>query len=264
MSRIALTPMLQDEYRHLFASCELRSEYAAALDALASAVWLDRDRYQAVGAPLGIPWFVVAAWHYGESGRDFGVHPHNGDPLTERTRHLPDGRPPTGEPPFRWEESATDALCLRHVHQWSDWSVAGVLFTLESQGGWRYRLRQPPVHSPYLWHGSTHYQHGKYVTDDLWNDTAIPQRYGVAVLLRRLAERDLIAFPGEHDSACWPLIGYLKGESSPWVTALQRFLNTLPGIYVKVDGQAGPQTSAAFHKLVGRRLPGDPQDRDPA
>ena len=150
MSRIVLTEELQAEYGRLFADCTARPERDAEVDALADALLAERGRYHAVGARLGIPWFVTAVLHHADADRDFEVHLHNGDPLTERTQHLPDGRPPEGEPPFAWEDSAADALRLRHFDQWEDWSIPGVLFLLEAHGGWGYRLHHPEVLSPCL------------------------------------------------------------------------------------------------------------------
>jgi lysozyme family protein len=80
---------------------------------------------------------------------NFNRHLHNGDPLTARTVQVPAGRPKTGEPPFTWEESATDALMLEKLDQWEDWSVPGTLYKLEQYNGWGYRLAHPDVKSPY-------------------------------------------------------------------------------------------------------------------
>jgi lysozyme family protein len=263
MSRIALTPESQDGYQRLFATCVIRAERAAEVEERVDAIMADRDRYWTVGRRLSLPWFVVAVLHEADTGRDFTVHLHNGDPLTERTRHLPDGRPVAGEPPFRWEDSAADALSLHHFDRWSDWSIAGALFKLEEHGGWGYRLHHPEVLSPYLWNYSTHYHQGKYVADDTWNETAVAQRCGAAVLLRRLVERALIEFSaGGEPPVHWPLLRYAEADTSPWADALQRFLNNLPGIFVKVDGRAGPRTSDAFRMLTGRYLPGDPRGED--
>jgi len=263
MSRMTLTPELQDDYQRRFAACVIREERAIEVEALVDRVMAARNRYQAVGEPLNIPWFVAAALHQADTGGDFTVHLHNGDPLTDRTQHWPDGRPADGEPPFCWEDSAADALRLHHFDVWTDWSLAGTLFLLEGHGGWGYRLHHPDVPSPYLWNHSTHYTQGKYVTDDTWSETGVAQRCGTAVLLRRLAERGLIDFAGTGELLTWPLLRYAEAEPSPWVEALQRFLNTLPGIYVKVDGRAGSRTSAAFYQFAGVYLPGDPRDSMP-
>ena len=120
-----------------------------------------------------------------------------------------------------------------------EWNIAGILFLLEGRGGWGYRLHHPEVPSPYLWNYSTHYAQGKYVTDDAWSETGVAQRCGAAVLLRRLAERGLVVFDHPEEEPDWPLLRYDESVVSPWVEALQRFMNTLPGIYVKVDGRAG-------------------------
>lgn len=259
MSRIMLTDELRHDYQQMFATCVIHQERAVEVDEITDALMDGRERYQTVGQRLNIPWFVVAVLHECDTGRDFNVHPHNGDPLTQRTRHLPDGRPIEGEPPFRWEDSAVDALRLYHFDLWQDWSIAGILFLLEGRGGWGYRLHHPEVSSPYLWNYSTHYIQGKYVTDDTWSEVSVAQRCGAAVLLRRLAERGLIEFDHLGERPDWPLLRYDESVTSPWVEALQRFMNSLPGIYVKVDGQAGPRTSEAFYKLAGLYLPGDPR-----
>lgn len=260
MTRIVLTEELQTEYKRLFSTCDIRLERSAEVDALVDAVLDDRGHYHSVSGRLKIPWFIVAALHYADTERNFNVHLHNGDPLTDRTRHLPDGRPPEGEPPFTWEESATDALRFRHFTQWDDWSIPGTLFLLESHDSWNYRLHHPETLSPYLWNYSTHYQQGKYVADDTWSETAVASRCGVAVLLRRLAERGVLDFASSGGHASRPPLRYSKQEPSPAVEALQRFLNTLPGIFLKVDGLAGAKTSEAFHKLTGRYLLDDPRD----
>lgn len=251
MSRIVLTDELRHDYQQKFATCIIHEERAAEVEALTNALLADRDRYQTVGKQLNTPWFVVAVLHEVDVGRDFDVHLHNGDPLTERTQHLPNGRPAEGEPPFSWEDSATDALRLYHFDLAQDWSIAGTLFMLEGHGGWGYRLHHPEVPSPYLWNYSTHYTQGKYITDDAWSETGTPQRCGAAVLLRRLAERGSIEFVPEGEPVKWPLLHYDETVVSPWVEALQRFLNTLPGIYVKVDGRAGFRTAEAFRKVMG-------------
>jgi hypothetical protein len=40
---------------------------------------------------------------------------------------------------------------------------------------------------------------------------------------------------------------------------LQKALNLFPGIFLKVDGFAGKDTSGAFHKVTGHYLKGDPR-----
>ncbi|MCP5419918.1 MAG: hypothetical protein H6970_07200 [Gammaproteobacteria bacterium] len=259
MTRMTLTDELQADYRQLFSTCVPRDDRSEEIETLISAMVADRDRYQAVAKELGMPWFVVAALHAVERQRDFSCHLHNGDPLTERTRHMPDGRPKDGDPPFTWEESACDALRLRFLDQWHDWSIPGTLFKLEEYGTWGYRQHHPEVLSPYLWSGSTHYEKGKYITNDTWSDTAVYGHCGAAVLLRRLAEQGHIDFPDANRETI-PTLRYTEeGSPDPWVTELQRSLNRVPGIFIKVDGLAGPRTSEALHRLIGHYLPEDPR-----
>jgi hypothetical protein len=202
-----------------------------------------------------------------ETGLRFDRHLHNGDPLTRRTTHVPAGRPKDGEPPFEWEASAADALKLRRLGPDTDWSLAGMLYEIEGFNGWGYRLHHAHVLSPYLWSFSSHYLSGKYVADGTWSDTAASKQCGAAVILRRMAERGVISFadqpsPDEDDDIL--LVSWSKKKPrDPLIIEgaedLQEWLNTFPGIFVKVDGHPGDRTSDAFHKVTGMYLPEDPR-----
>jgi hypothetical protein len=148
----------------------------------------------------------------------------------------------------------------------TDWSLAGTLYQVERYNGWGYRLYHQHVLSPYLWSFSNHYISGKYVADGTWSDTAVSKQCGAAVLLRRMTETGQIEFydqPVPGDTAR-PLINYSKSKSSdPAIAArvesLQRWLNTFPGIFVKVDGIPGKRTSTAYKRVTGAYLSGDPR-----
>ncbi len=188
---------------------------------------------------------------------------HNGDPLTARTKNVPAGRPVNCNPPFTWEESATDALMYQKIDKWKDWSLPGLLYKLEEYNGWGYRISHPHVLSPYLWSYSNHYTKGKYVADGTWSETAVSKQCGVAVLLRRLAEKGEAEFgvgvlapaatPGE------PLVKY-SNKKIEYGIELQAFLNKLPGIFVKEDGAPGEKTSSAVKEVFGFYLKGDPSE----
>lgn len=267
MARVSFTASLGNEYETLFNTCVVRPERAGRVDELADRVLANKDRYRAVGASLGIPWFFIGAVHNMESDCNFKCHLHNGDPLTARTVQVPAGRPRTGSPPFTWEESARDALTLRNLGANTDWSLAGTLFQLEGYNGWGYRLFHPHVLSPYLWSFSNLYASGKYVADGTWSDSAKSQQCGGAVILRRLAERGDIEFPDQpaptHGSP--PLVVAFSNTrptdaaAATQAETLQRWLNTFPGIFVKVDGAPGSLTSDAYHRVTGHYLPGDPR-----
>ena len=254
---------LRNEYRQLFDTLEIRAERARAVDKLCAQALALVPTYAPVSASTGVPWYFIAAVHLRES--TFRIaHLHNGDPLSARTVHVPAGRPKTPEPPYTFEQSAEDALRLKKLHRWQDWSLSGTLYQLERYNGMGYRKRGKP--SPYLWSFSHHYQHGKFIADGKYSDTAVDAQCGTATLLRRLVEQQHFSFPDEPDlTDTTPLVvSYAaKRPTDPATieraTALQIWLSSHPGIYLKVDGWPGQRTSNAFRKVTGRYLPGDPR-----
>ncbi len=255
MSR--LTAALRAEYQKLFDTAVIRPRHQAAVEALAARIEANRSHYDAIEAELAIPWHVVGLIHALEASPPLSMkgHLHNGDPLTARTVHVPAGRPQNGSPPFSWTESALDALRVEKFHQWRDWSVPGTLYKLERYNGWGYRRYHPEVLSPYLWSFTMHYDRGKYLADGRFSDSARSKQCGAAAILRRLMEQGVV----EHALAHTPLIRFEHGETE-LVTGLQRFLNTCPGVTVKVDGKPGPRSSAALQRVTGHFLLGDPRE----
>lgn len=265
MATVNLTGALRAEYESLFNSCTVNPRHMATVDHCVGRLQTNRPRYQVVAGGLGIPWAFVAVIHNMESSLDFSRHLHNGDPLTSRTTQVPAGRPKTGAPPFTWEQSATDALTMKKLGAGTDWSLAGLLYQLERYNGWGYRLYHPHVLSPYLWCFSNHYKSGKYVSDGTWSDTAVSRQCGAAVLLRRMAEKGYIDFVDQPapQAGLKPLVPVYSRKKSAdplivlRVEELQRWLNTYPGIFLKVDGAPGNLTSGAYKKVTGSYLPGD-------
>ena len=202
-----LTNDLKTDYQRRFDSCAIRPNRMADVDALVAQIAANRKRYAAAGNPVGTPWYVVGVIHALESSLNFGRHLHNGDPLTARTVQVPAGRPKTGQPPFTWEASASDALRYQGFDKWKDWSIPGTLFKLEGYNGFGYRDHHPDVPSPYLWSFSNHYSRGKYVADGKWSQTAVSAQCGVAVLLRRMAEKNLIVV-GDVPKAKGPILRF--------------------------------------------------------
>ena len=259
---IQLTDALREEYRRLFDTCDIRSERQKEVEPLVTSIAENRERYRAVGLPLGIPWFFVGTIHCLEASLRFTRHLHNGDPLTARTVHVPKDRPPTGQPPFTWEESATDALTLEGLDRVTEWSMAGILFQLEKYNGLGYRTAHPEVLSPYLWSFSTHYTLGKFVADGKFDPDAVSQQCGAAVLLRRMAETGVLQFDAAGDplpdgvpaapgaiATLEPLVTFSETRVSDNAKALQRALNAFPGIFLRVDGVPGPRTSDALRAI---------------
>src|SRR5690242_19020871 len=141
---------LADEYDQLFALAKIRPEHKFEVDALIDRIFSagNLEQYQKVEASIGVPAHVVAVIHSLEASCNFKAHLHNGDPLTGRTRHVPEGRPTGGNPPFQWFESAIDALTVQHLDEWTDWSVRGIAYVLERYNGFGYRRHHPNVKSP--------------------------------------------------------------------------------------------------------------------
>lgn len=265
MSDIQLSESLRREYEKLFNSTIIRAGREVVVNQIIDNFLINKTRYKAVGDYLGVPWWFVAVIHNMEASSNFQKHLHNGDPLSARTVNIPKGRPKTGKPPFTWEDSARDALFMRGLGSKTDWSLAGSLYQLERYNGWGYRLYHKHVLSPYLWSFSNHYKSGKYIADGTWSDTAVSKQCGSAVLLRRLAEIGLIGFKDQlvpEQNAIPLVVNYSthKSKDASFVQRaeeLQQWLNTFPGIFVKVDGIPGPRTSDAYKMVTGVYLPGD-------
>lgn len=180
---------LADEYAAFFAGADFSSTAnAGQARKFASIAVKNRNRYEAVGKSLSIPWWFIAGVHLLESGFNFTTHLHNGDSLSSRTHRVPQNRPLAGNPPFTWEESATDALTKEKLDNLQDWSLSRALFRWETYNGLGYRPRLVP--SPYLWSFTTIYQRGKYVGDGVFSPTAISKQCGAAAFLKALAEVD--------------------------------------------------------------------------
>ncbi len=190
-----LTNSLRDDYEDLFAAARIRPERVGEVAAIANRMFAPANlaRYQAIAAITNVPAHVVGIIHNMEASGRFNGHLHNGDPLTARTVQVPAGHPRAGSPPFTWETSAIDALTLKHLEQWTDWSVAGIAFVLESYNGFGYRKFHSHVKSPYLWSFSTIYSSGKYVADGKWSDTAVSKQCGGMAILKHLVETGRVA-----------------------------------------------------------------------
>ena len=267
MAKVQFTSALGSEYENLFNACVIKPEKMTVVEGIITKLMANRARYEMLANELGIPWYVIAVIHNMEASINFNCHLHNGDSLTRRTIHVPAGRPQNGQPPFSWEESAADALTSRGLGSDTDWSLAGCLYQIEGYNGWGYRLYHAHVLSPYLWSFSSHYISGKYVADGTWSDAAKSGQCGAGVLLRRMAEHHQVDFPDQPapNSSVQPLIPTYRTTKSqdPLVTAraeaMQSWLNTFPGIFVKADGIPGMRTSEAYQLVTGHYLPGDPR-----
>jgi lysozyme family protein len=188
----ALTRTMRNEFETRFQTLTVKPSFSGAVEKVITRSKKARARYEEVAAKTNVPWHVIAIIHNLECSGRFDCHLHNGDPLRRRTVKVPKGRPPKGDPPFSWEASAIDALTYVRFTTWTDWSVAGTLYKIETYNGLGYHKRGLP--SPYLWSGSQHYVRGKYIADGKFDPKAVSTQIGAAVLLRRMADEGLVEF----------------------------------------------------------------------
>jgi lysozyme family protein len=190
-SRASTYAALAAEYRALFDSVVPDPARRGEVARMAASVEANRTRYEAISARTRVPWFFIGLIHGMESGFDFAMHIHNGDPLPGRTVSRPRGRPAAGKPPYSWDDSAVDALAYKRFTGRADWSLARILWRLELYNGFGYRKRG--LCSPYLWAFSNHFRGGFYV-DGGFDPKAAPRQIGTALVLKVLAERGAIEF----------------------------------------------------------------------
>ena len=191
---ITLTPKLKEEYERLFATCVINTSKQPVVRSIREKIVASRSRYEEVEALTGVPWYVIAVIHTLEGSLNFKTHLHNGDPLSAKTVHVPKGRPP-GTPPFRWEESAVDALKFDNMIGVKKWVLAGILFKLEGFNGFGYRTRHPEVLTPYLWSFSNHYAKGKFTADGKFDPNAVSKQCGAGVILLSLSAEKIVDIP---------------------------------------------------------------------
>jgi lysozyme family protein len=141
-------------------------------------------RYARVENLTGVPRNIIAVIHEREASQHWHTQLGQGDPLDKVSVHVPKGRGPFAT----WEDGAIDALknCPPYAAKWHDWSPGGMLTLLEQYNGLGYFNRGRP--SPYLWAGTDQYVSGKFVSDGVYDPTAIDHQLGCAALLHRMQE----------------------------------------------------------------------------
>jgi lysozyme family protein len=179
---------LKAEYEAEWAACEVVAEKREVVSGFyLTRLREHRDKYQQVADRFQqMPWYFVGIIHAMETGFRFDLHLHNGDPLSARTVRVPRGRPASGDPPFSWKFSATDAMEYEGFDRIADWSVPHILYLFEKYNGFGYRHKG--LRTPYLWSFSNLYDKGKYVADGVFDPDAVSKQCGAAVLLKQLLE----------------------------------------------------------------------------
>ncbi len=205
---MAIPSQLKTEYENLYKTCQIRIERLSIIDSIIDKIISNKKQYKAVENSTKVPWHVIATIHNLESSLSFTTHLHNGDPLSAKTIQVPVNRP-QGNPPFTWIESAIDALEYDGLSDWTDWSIIGIAYKLETYNGMGFRKYHPEIKSPYLWSFSNHYIKGKYAFDGKFDPNLISEQCGGIVLLKRMEERGLIDL-SDNEVAPMPIVTWLE------------------------------------------------------
>ena len=242
---------VSSEYASLWKSMAVRPEKRRQVETTANRIIKERDRYETVSAATGVPWFVIGLIHAMESGLSFHDHLHNGDPLEERTVHVPRGRPKNGQPPFTWEESAIDALGYDGLSHIKDWCVERIAYMLESYNGWGYRSKG--IHSPYLWSMTNHYTKGKYVQDGVYDPNAVSGQSGAMAILSVMREMDpsiVLTFCDGEEAVQEP-----DTEDASEGSTTGKPGTTVPGDLISVVSGIGIATTLVTHNTTAGTAP---------
>jgi lysozyme family protein len=174
------TPTVRLGYSNLWARAHVLPQHKAELTAICKRFIANRARYAGVEKITGVPWWWVACVHERESGCNFATHLANGDPLNEKTTHVPAGRGPF----LTWEAGAADALRYMGLDQIKDWSLPSALYQFERYNGQGYTYRN--INSPYVWSFTDLYSKGKFGSDGQFSPSLIDSQPGCAAMLNIL------------------------------------------------------------------------------
>jgi lysozyme family protein len=152
-------------------------------DAVAQYI-INEPRYAHVAKLTGVDPDLIGALHFMESSSNFNTHLHNGDSLKKRTINVPKGRPSAGKPPFKWVDSAVDALTYDNVTTSKDrGKQCEAAVKYNGLGYERYGIV-----SPYGFSQTSFYSRGLFVSDGKFSPETISKRPGVCLILKRIDE----------------------------------------------------------------------------
>ena len=156
----------------------------AEFEGIARRLIAHKNRYLAVEARTGVPWYMIAVLHMREASGDFTKYLGNGEPLNRVTKLVPRGRGP-----FKtWEDGAVDALKLQRFDDIKDWRLEKIIFQSVLYNGLGYEMRKLP--SPYIWGGTNIQKPGKFVADGKFDSKVMDKQPGVAPIMWTMAEQD--------------------------------------------------------------------------
>jgi lysozyme family protein len=178
-------------YIQLFDECQINPSALDQIRSIVTRITAYQERYQDLEDTTGVPWYIIALIHNMEGDLDFGTHLANGDSLRYRTVDDPVGLLINADPPYTFEQGAIAALEFDQLTAIDTWDIPNICFEFESFNGFGYRPRN--VNTPYLWAGSQLYTRGKYVSDGVFDPSAIDDQIGTAVLLKYMVTNGIVA-----------------------------------------------------------------------
>lgn len=178
----------------LFSSVVVRESRKSEVKYYADKCIENRAKYEASGATIGVPWYVVAVIDALENTFGNGWLA-NGDPLTGPTVRVPIGLGRGENFPISWARGAELSMKKDGLHEITDWSLGNLLYRVMLYNGTGYISKG--IETPYLWSFCTHYTKGKYVKDgpEGWDANAVSKQCGAAVILWELGRRGVISIP---------------------------------------------------------------------
>lgn len=188
VSNMEFTSTARKGYQALFDKLVINESKKQTVNNIADSLVKNKSRYETISRETGVPWFFIALTHKMESNCDFTKYLGNGEPLSRKTTLVPKGRGPFKS----FEEGAIDALKYEKLNQVEDWSLPHTLYLIEKFNGFGYVSKG--INSPYLWSYSNLYTSGKYVSDGVWDSSAVSQQCGAAVILKAMIQKGYVSF----------------------------------------------------------------------
>lgn len=176
---------LKGEYATLLAGCVVTHE--AAVMARCREIIKHKAEVAEVCAEIGMPIAYSLASFELEASSDFSLSPAQGDPLNERSTHVPKNRGP-----FKtWAAAALDAYHIDGLDAVgaANWSWERACFEGELFNGFGYRAPAIHEHTPYLWSYTNVAQIGKFTSDGHWEREWSTQ-IGLVALMKGLIAID--------------------------------------------------------------------------
>lgn len=244
--------ILLPEYVKLLSTMQVLPQRQGEIDRVAKKLLsgLYFPRYKAVQDANGVPILFTAPVDERESGANVRCALGQGDPWGEVSTHIPKGLGPFKS----WSDAAIFYEHYDHVDENSHaWSWPYLCWKAEAWNG--FGPREHRINTGYLWAGTNHYQHGKYVADGVWDAAHVDMQLGVIPIAVRMAqlnpELQLPAMPGFVNApSIVPVVAPLGAGRPPSekhdVAWLQAALNKAINAGLVVDGNFGRRSRGAL------------------